>query len=335
MKDWIKKKSSSARKLNYDDRLVYEAMFLVHDYLHLWSYKMIQAHFPKIGFGIRPITKKNIEDFVFCHLVTEAAAVVGLDYWVLCQRGINEYCPLGSKSGPLTVSYAEKNIDEFRRFNPSFKVMKKDFFSKIAKFYCTGQFYGFDVHDVKRSPLLSEWLEHEIYYGDTQRVYTRAFLSLMASEDIPYDKKGLGKRVSTQGSWKSQLLEVIGDLLWEKVLEDQLHPCSRVRVKNGWSAARPRYNHWPYVNLNTCTEDEFYEGLDNMEAGDLSKEDPGRHFVTQFVSRHKYSSFSEDEVELILRGFENKNYESIVYVCQGKKRLSLHRDEPRSLLMLG
>ena len=90
----------------------------------------------------------------FCHLLSEAVAVMGLDYWTLCVREINEDCPIGTSAGPLTVSGLESWASECRKFNPSLDVQSVGFFRQLAEFYCSGEFDDFRASDPKRNPQL-------------------------------------------------------------------------------------------------------------------------------------------------------------------------------------
>lgn len=106
---------------------------------------------PWVRFDSGPILRDNIEDFVFCHLLTEAAAAVGLDYWYLSTFNLDERISLGTTLLNLTVDHHERYVSEYRRFCPGWDAQRPDFFSDIARFYCSGVFEGFDVRDVRQS----------------------------------------------------------------------------------------------------------------------------------------------------------------------------------------
>ena len=76
---WLAGPYGSARDYNEGDHLVREVLFAVHDYLHCWSAAAIAVLAPRSRFDTGPILRDNLEDFVYCHLLTEAAATAGLD----------------------------------------------------------------------------------------------------------------------------------------------------------------------------------------------------------------------------------------------------------------
>lgn len=136
--EWLENPLSSARNHNDNDCLVREVMFMVHDYLHAWTYQLVNRLWPELGLFSGQIEPESFESFVFVHLLSEAVATVGLDYWYLCVRGINSYCPIGTALGSLTVSYRESLLPEYRRFHPELTVQDTSFFSQLAQFYCHG-----------------------------------------------------------------------------------------------------------------------------------------------------------------------------------------------------
>ena len=94
MHDWRAQPERSLRELNEGDLLLPEVLFAVHDYLHVWSMRFIQARAPERGFGHGPITKENAETMVFLSLLTEAAATAGVDYWYLSTVDLNAVLPI-------------------------------------------------------------------------------------------------------------------------------------------------------------------------------------------------------------------------------------------------
>src|SRR5262245_45264774 len=156
---WLREPTASARGFNGNDRMIEDLLFAVHDYLHVWSARLIRELQPALGFGAVPVTRANFDDYVFCHLVTEAAATVGLDYWYLGTLELGDVLPIGSRyRGGLTTPYHERDLPEYRRFHPKLEVQSPEFFGTLCTFYCSGKFPGFDADDVVRSPLLMAWM---------------------------------------------------------------------------------------------------------------------------------------------------------------------------------
>jgi hypothetical protein len=96
LEQWLAAPQRSARRFNADDRMFYDLLFAVHDYLHVWSTRLIQCLAPELGFGTAPVTRDNFDDYVFCQMLSEAAATVGLDYWYLSTVELDEVVPIGS-----------------------------------------------------------------------------------------------------------------------------------------------------------------------------------------------------------------------------------------------
>ena len=216
---WLDDPFSSARQFNDDDLLVREVLFMAHDYLHAWTYSAIHRLFPGLRVLHGAITAATFEDYVFCHLLSETVATIGVDYWLLCEREVNAFCPIGSTMGPLTVSYREARLPEYRRFCPQLEIQTPAFFRTLATFYCSGEFPGFDADDLRRSPQLLKWLRHELSYGVTQRALTRRWLAYLADEPIELAEQDACAPVSIDSPVRQQLIDELAVLLWAKVKE--------------------------------------------------------------------------------------------------------------------
>jgi hypothetical protein len=214
---WLRDPFGSARELNEGDVLVKEVLFMVHDYLHAWAYSVIDQLFPRLRVLHGGITAETFDDYVFCHLLSESVATVGLDYWLLSQRDVDGYCPIGGNVGPLTVSYREALLSEYRRFSPELEIQTPDFFRMHVQFYCTGELPGFEADDLMRSPKLLDWLKHELSYGATQRRLTRQWLALLAEQPTALAEDALNAPVATDVPARQAMIEEIGRLLWAKV----------------------------------------------------------------------------------------------------------------------
>jgi hypothetical protein len=234
---FLRAPAASSRLLNAGDFLVSELLFGVHDYLHAWSYLAIAALAPELGLGTAPITTGNLEDLAFAHIVTEAAATVGLDYWYLCTVDLNDVAPIGTRHrGGLTVSYHERDLAELRRFDPTLRVQEAPFFARLVATYCLGAFDGFGAADLDRSPLLLRWMKHELSYARVQRAGIRAWLAFLGGLDAGGD---LARPLAHGARWKRRLVADLGALLWEKVKGDVLHvfPAGALDDRRAWRSA--------------------------------------------------------------------------------------------------
>ncbi len=244
------------RILNENDKLLEEAMFAVHDYLHAWACAAIRQLRPSLEFGTGPITDQNFEDHVFAMLVGEAVATVGLDYWYLCCERIDDLLDIGTRFSSLTNKYAERNVGEFLRFNPDFEVQSPDFFGVIARFYCTGRFPGFSREDVQRSPLLMGWLEHELSYGVSQRRYSRAWMRhLQQAPTSLVERTTDGAAVECDQPWQRRLVAELGEMLWAKVKRGDRSLVTDCLPERTWTAPRDRVD-FRFTNVNALPASE-------------------------------------------------------------------------------
>ncbi len=215
LQKWLEDPVHQGRELNEGDRLVREVLHMAHDYLHSWAYRAIEHLDPDAGINREPITRDNLDDFAYLHLLTEAAAVVGLDYWFLCVKDMSRRCDLGSLAGPRTVEYQERLLPEYRRFNPALVVQDAAFYSSVVKVFCTDEFDGFGVEDIKRSPALERWLSREVQASYSQRHVTRLWLSGFGGFRL--SDKDLHRPLAAPSRKQRRLAEALGNLLWRKI----------------------------------------------------------------------------------------------------------------------
>jgi hypothetical protein len=327
---WLEDPFSSARPYNERDLLVREVLFAVHDYLHCWAYGAIQELRPRLGFGTAPITARNAEDFAFCHLATEAAAVVGLDYWHVCTLDLNEVCDIGTNVRGLAVSYHERCRDEYRRFRPGFDAQRAAFFTEIATFYCTGELHGFDVDDMRHSPRLFSWLEHEILYGEKQREYTRRWLAYLSGGAVRYAPDRLAAPLSVRAPWKKRLLAELGAMLWEKVKDDRLHPLRPAAAPDGtWRSSPRRAPDFRFVNCNALAPAALARSAERR---------PGResfeYLFAQYVSRFDRERFDRGKLARLQEVRRERDFRKLALLCAGEEPLPANGGEPHDLLVL-
>jgi hypothetical protein len=115
---WLADPFAASRELNARDQLVHEVLLAVHDYLHCWAVQAIRDLAPELGYGAGALAADSLEAAAFCHLLTEAVATVGLDYWYLSVVDLNAVCDLATTKSTLTTSYRELDAAEFRRADP-------------------------------------------------------------------------------------------------------------------------------------------------------------------------------------------------------------------------
>jgi hypothetical protein len=322
---WRARPQQSARNLNHEDRLIREACFYVHDYLHSWTYGVIRALHPRAELGFGKITPRNLEDLTFLHLVTESAATVGLDYWYLSTVELNEVCPIGTQFGLLTVGYREERLEEYRRARPGLTVQHPAFFDELAAFYCTGVIHGFDARDLQRSPQIFSWLSHEVAYGVRQREYTRAWLAHLGGCSV--SGADLGRPVRCDRPWQRRLLRGVGEALWALVKEGTDFPIEMIDPRDAWTARGRQPIDPRFTNLNDLAPAELDLFVDSPAAV--------RELVmAQHLLRHDLARFDRDKEDVLRAVMKTSDLRGLRGLLRGEPMLPRTTHEPRDLLVL-
>ncbi len=331
LNDWLKAGRRNDRKFNEGDHLVREVFFLIHDYLHAWAAAFIQNAVPKLGLGVGTIRPENFEDFVFCHLLTEAAATVGLDYWTLATMDFSTVVDCGSNHRQLAVAYREADMAEYHRFSPDFIAQKPAFFTQLAEFYCSGVFPGFTLFSLKRSQKIRRWIEHELRYGETQRAYTRAWLHHLSGGRRAIPGRKLSAPVSTNGKWKKDLMQSLGESLWKKVKSgidlEFKSPESRV-----WRAPRSGIPNFRFTDVRKV---KIRDRVRILDGPGLIENFDG--YFSQRVSAFDFDSFPEKLRHLlkpIQANQDLKGLETLLKTSGARKLKSNPNSSPRDLLFL-
>lgn len=329
LEKWLEHKEQSVRPYNPpSNQLITEALFLAHDYLHIWAFNWIRRLVPALRIGEQAITKRNIEDFVFCHLVTEAMATVGLDYWYMCALDADTLCPAGVSFEGLTVSYKLALEREYRRFYPAFQAQTPEFFSTIAAFYCTGEFIGFGKRDLYRSPVVYQWLSHELAYGENQRSYVRQWYAYLSREDIRYTGPQLKAKVEAARPWQRRLIKEAGELLWDKVKHDKIHPPGlNIDPDRSWKSGKTSLDY-RFTNYNVVKKTE--PGY----RGDPNDRDNFRYWLNQFVVQHDYGELDDEFFGILDLLKDTRDPKLVQYLFKDRPRVRAARGEPRDLFFL-
>jgi hypothetical protein len=327
---WLKNPKRSIRPFNEDDRAIREVLFSVHDYLHLWAYLVINEAVPRLGVGTRPITRRTIEDFAFCHLLTEAVAVVGLDYWYLSTIRLDEELDAGTTINGLAVTYHERFMAEYRRFNPGLTVQKPDFLGFLTRFYCSGEFEGFDERDIANSSRLDAWLSHEVLYGEKQREYIRMWLAYLSEDDIQYTGEQLQAPLRIDAKWKRDLIEELQTMLWKKVKDgDMCSPAKGFDRKTLWTVPKRKIPDFRFTNLNAVDPDRI-----PLIANAPHFEENFRYLFYQFVSKFDRNRFDATLIPLFKPLAELRNFKILDRVFRDEPMIQPSKREPLDMLIL-
>lgn len=321
---WLADPYGSARDYNEGDHLIREVLAAVHDYLHCWSAAAITLLVPRVRFATGPILRGNLEDFVFCHLLTEVAATVGLDYWYLSTFNLAERIPIGTTLETLTVNYHERDVSEYRRFCPGWDAQRPGFFGDLARFYCSGVFKGFDVRDVRRSPQLLRWLSHELSYGARQREYTRLWLSFLATEESSYEPGRLAAPVSVEEKWKQRLIHELGLVLFAKIKEDSDSGLALQTRNEPPESPRDRRPDFRFVNANVIP----------LTPEAAAPPESLHYYVLQRVTAAVFDGLAKDAWQAISRALRREEYEGVLQLIERAERVLPVGAEPRDLFVL-
>jgi hypothetical protein len=330
LREWLKKPESSVRPLNSSDRLVRQALFFAHDYLHAWAIseirEMVESDF---SYGTDSVNAKNIEDYVFCHLLTEAVATVGLDYWFLSQIKLNELCPIGTRVKCLTIGYHSDYDGEIQRINPELKINERRFFDFMSRFYCDGVFPGFTLGELDQSPILMNWIDHEVLYGEKQREYACLWFSYLSKEGLGSVRRHPEGPVQIRKPWQQKLLSKLGERLWELTRKPSFairsFDSSRLWRYADERAPDPRFSNLIHYDLKTM--------LKCASVGP-DKEQKLGYLAYQYVSQYDLKKCALKTLRLIPELIEKRDLKSLERVLNGHSKIRRSNEEPAHLLML-
>jgi hypothetical protein len=330
LNDWLKNPSQSARTYNSSDRLVKQALFFAHDYLHTWAIAKIrelaQAEF---SYGVDSIHKKNIEDYVFCHLLTEAVATVGLDYWFLSQVKLNEVCPVGTRVRCLTIGYHSDYDQEIWKFNSGMRINHPAFFEFMARFYCDGIFSGFKIDDLDQSPILMNWIDHEVMYGEKQREYARLWFSYLSKEGPEAFSNKPERALLIKKPWQNKLILEMGEALWlatrSSFMIAAAFDSSRLWQYADKRAPDPRFSNLLHYDLKTMLKSAS-KGPDQDEKLTYL----AYQYVSQFELKKCALKIQNQVPDLI----EKKDFKKLERMLKGIPKVPRSQAEPAHLLVL-
>lgn len=200
-------------RLNLDNRLLSEVFFVAHDLLHMWAYRRMMNHPQGFRFGQEPLDADSLDDYVFCHLVSEAVATAGLDYWYLSRMSVGRELGLPVSFNGLAVNYT-RALDDFMASETEVTVHSPDFFPRLCTLYTTGALPGIERTALQREPGVDQWLQHELRYSVSQRLYTCAWFSFLGGLEEPSRERAL-RPISPDVPWRRRMVEDVGNALWQ------------------------------------------------------------------------------------------------------------------------
>lgn len=191
-------------------------LWCIHDYLHIWCYSIMNEAMPELGIGNVDISSTNIEAMVYCHLLSEVCAVVGLDYWYLSNMDLANEVGVNLKLRTLSTTYNFEKLEDFRKVSPDFNPQSKSFFFDILHLFCYSEIIGADSARLNESSEFCKWAKHELKYSLLQREYTRLWLSHIGGFSMDYLQ--LSSPVDYSSGWKVELAKICSDALWDNLM---------------------------------------------------------------------------------------------------------------------
>jgi hypothetical protein len=313
---WNGDREQSARPLNGDDHLIREALLALHEYIHVWTVHAINHLMPDLGFGTAAITEDTFEDFVYCHLLTEAAAVAAIDYWYLCSvDDINDYCDIGTafQGGIASPLYRRRYVRECRRHDATFEPQRASFLSELCVFYCTGRHDIFASETAVLVPLLRRWIEQEVQTRDRQLTVTRGWLEALAPR--PVRRRPFDAPVESDRPWMVRLRNDIAELLWNKIHNDDLTQMPAL-PEPGWS--RPFLVDHRYLNVNAIPD---------------RPDQPSLYYMWQLLLQRPFDGVAP-QVREVLRGLvlDLEGYDLALRIIESHPSHPIAAGEPAALL---
>jgi hypothetical protein len=330
---WRSSPDADLRLLNEGDLLVHEALFVAHDYLHCWATATIRQLRPQLGFGTAPIDAGNVEAMAFALLLTEAAAVVGLDYWCLSTFELDASLGVGTAFRNLAVGYREADLPEYQQFDPDFAVQDPGFFARLAAFYCTGELYGFALSDIRRSPRLLSWLRHELSYGELQRRYTRRWLQHLSGQSLYYSESHVAAAVPLAEDWQRELVAELGARLWAKIKEGDRQSVAGADLDALWRSDGKGPLDFRFTNIVALPGDL----REHMKTRGYRTESQ-RQGIDQLLRRHRYpeGEGADASRRAVVELRDRVDLETFLWALERLERIEGQEDEAlQDLFFLG
>jgi hypothetical protein len=225
--DWFFSGCENLENYIAGENVINELLFALHDYLHIWSYQCVDhltsGRVTSLITTPTPLTELEKEELIFFHLLSEAVATIGLDYWFLSRNELWRVLSVGTTITGLTATFSERHMDEFRKFNPDFQPFKPQFLNEFTRFYCDGVLNGFDVEALQKSNIVFRWLKHELTYGQTQRNHSSTWINYLFSDLEDYQVSASTTTTVKIPLKYETLLDQVGSLLWEKIKGEKNH----------------------------------------------------------------------------------------------------------------
>lgn len=205
-------KKSSSSKIDW---YLYEILFLLHDYMHIWAVARMLDSLPHCSKpGVWEDTR-SLSDLGFVLIISEAVATVAVDWWTLSRLDLTSVLQCKTAFRCLTTSFQRDDLLLARKIAGNFEVYTPRFFRWMAVGYLTGRFNGFD--DVGQSSLEenAKWLVKEREYGIKQRDYARRWLTHLSNGKLELSSNSM----FALDDFRISIIESLAGELWQLFAE--------------------------------------------------------------------------------------------------------------------
>ena len=332
--EWLRDPVKRSREFNREDRLTREVLFFAHDYLHSWCYELVTSRWPALRAHRQSRNAHSFDLDVFVHLVSEAVATVGLDYWYLSTVDLNEVVDIGTRVFPLTTTYVDRELPEIQKYFPRFDPRTPSFLGHMIRFYCSGEFPGFNAQAMNRSPILHALMNHEVGYGETQRKYVRSWLAYLRDDEIPTDEESLRSALLIDESWFAKVVPFLETHLWAWIREGVLPPVTP--ATRGMARKEPGVQGTVSRRLPIDFRFTNIERIGDAMGSTHSVEPESQAFLAyQLVSGFEFGSVDSATISAISKALKLGDFDLVKILLRGAKRVrATNINEPQNLLFL-
>jgi hypothetical protein len=276
--------SSSNAPIRKDlDWYLYELFFAAHDYVHVWCVQELTRELGAFEDAAMLRDRNQQRRFIYTLLLSEAAATIAIDYWLLCQRPVSRILPRRPTFSALTTSFTHRDAARLRKIDAKMDVASKSFFDWLATAYFTGRFDGPSGSWGRLSGMQIDWVSAERVQANKQRRIATAWLSYLVGSRVVDDSLYRGM------SEYADLTRHIAEELWRCCFAGkQLKTRNKGEVNTVFS--QPKTNiDFRFVNVRD---------VDDLRRHVMKLSDPvqRRYFVSQYVSCFDYNDISRKEI---------------------------------------
>jgi hypothetical protein len=285
--------------------VLYEILFCVHDYLHIWAVQRAIASFPQCYNPGAFEDQEILADLSFILILSEVVATVTLDWWLLPTLDLQRNLGIRNTFSAVTTPIGNDSIEQISSGAGVSITRQKSFFLWMATGYFSGRF-----HKLGKKPrqwLASQsWFIKEMQQSVRQRELVRSWLAHISGlplldehfMNIPHTR---GERAIVVDKLASEMWNVVRD---PSLLQRQKAPIKPVNPPNSTDVYDFRFIDILHIpNLNAAA----------ISSGDATTENFA-YLAAQYVSlfdKDEYPNFEADDFDDCVRRKDWKKLTSV------------------------